>query len=35
MRTVTPESEKRIVKMIIHEELDGSVRLISVSGVSL
>lgn len=29
------ESEKRIVKMIIHEELDGSVRLVSVSGVSL
>lgn len=29
------ESEKRIVKIIIHEELDGSVRLESVSGVAL
>ena len=32
MRTVTPSVEKRIVKMIIHEEMDGSVRLESVSG---
>ena len=35
MRAVTPNAEKRIVKMIIHEELDGSVRLVSVSGVGL
>jgi hypothetical protein len=35
MRPVTPNAEKRIVKMIIHEEIDGSVRLVSVSGVSL
>ncbi len=34
-KLVVPNSEKRIVKMIIHEELDGSVRLISVSGVAL
>jgi hypothetical protein len=34
-RIVTPNAEKRIVKMIIHEELDGSVRLVSVSGVGL
>ena len=32
---VIPNTEKRIVKMIIHEELDGSVRLVSVSGVAL
>ena len=30
-----PDIEKRIVKMIIHEALDGSVRLVSVSGVDL
>lgn len=35
MRAVVPNAEKRIVKMIIHEELDGSVRLQSVSGVDL
>ena len=35
MRAVVPNAEKRIVKMIIHEELDGSVRLLSVSGVLL
>ena len=35
MRTVTPSVEKRIVKMIIHEELDGSVKLLSVSGLAL
>ena len=29
-RLVIPNAEKRIVKMIIHEELDGSVRLVSV-----
>ena len=34
-RMVTPNAEKRIVKMIIHEELDGSVRLVSVSGLGL
>lgn len=32
---VVPNAEKRIVKMIIHEELDGSVRLVSVSGLAL
>ena len=32
---VVPNAEKRIVKMIIHEELDGSVRLVSVSGVAI
>ncbi len=35
MKPVTLNPEKRIVKMIIHEELDGSVRLESVSGVAL
>lgn len=35
MRAVVPNAEKKIVKMIIHEELDGSVRLQSVSGVDL
>lgn len=35
MKPVTLNHEKRIVKMIIHEELDGSVRLQSVSGVAL
>ena len=35
MRTVTPSMEKRIVKMIIHEEVDGSVKLLSVSGLAL
>lgn len=35
MRLVVPNAEKKIVKMIIHEELDGSVRLQSVSGVNL
>ena len=34
-KLITPEGEKRIVKMIIHEELDGSVRLVSVSGLAL
>ena len=32
---VVPNGEKRIVKMIIHEEIDGSVRLVSVSGLGL
>ena len=34
-KAVIQNTEKRIVKMIIHEELDGSVRLESVSGVAL
>ena len=34
-RVVAPNAEKRFVKMIIHEELDGSVRLVSVSGLAL
>ena len=34
-RVVALNSEKKFVKMIIHEELDGSVRLVSVSGVAL
>lgn len=34
-RFIVPDSEKRIVKMIIHEELDGTARLLSVSGVAL
>ena len=34
-RLVVPSGEKRIVKMIIHEETDGSVRLVSVSGLPL
>ena len=35
MRPVTPNAEKHIVKMIIHEEIDGSVRLVSVSGAGI
>ncbi len=35
MRIVALNAEKNIVKMIIHEELDGSVRLVSVSGLAL
>ena len=34
-RVVSLNSEKKFVKMIIHEELDGSVCLASVSGVAL
>lgn len=34
-RAVTPNAEKKIVKMIINEAMDGSVRLVSVSGVAL
>ena len=34
-KAVIQNTEKRIVKMIIHEELDGSVCLVSVSGVAL
>ncbi len=30
IRTVTPNAEKKIVKMIINEAPDGSVRLVSV-----
>lgn len=35
MRTVTLNAEKKIVKMIINEAPDGSVRLVSVSGAAL
>ena len=35
MRTVTPNAEKKIVKMIINEAPDGTVRLVSVSGAAL
>lgn len=34
-RAVVPNAEEKIVKMIIREELDGSVRLQSVSGLAL
>lgn len=34
-KLVAQNAEKRLVKMIIHEELDGSVRLVSVSGIAL
>ena len=34
-RTVAIDAEKKIVKMIINEAVDGSVRLVSVSGVAL
>ena len=34
-RLVIPDSQPRIVKMIIHEEADGSVSLVSVSGIAL
>lgn len=34
-KVVVPNAEKRIVKMIINEAPDGSVRLVSVSGVAL
>ncbi len=34
-RTVVPNAEKKIVKMIINEAPYGSVRLVSVSGVGL
>lgn len=34
-RLVIPGCEVRIVKMIIHEETDGSARLESVSGLAL
>ncbi len=34
-RLVIPNSDVQIVKMIIHEETDGSVRLVSVSGLPL
>lgn len=34
-KPVSTVGEKRIVKMIIHEELDGSASLSSVSGVAL
>lgn len=34
-RIVALNAEKNIVKMIIHEELDGTARLVSVSGLAL
>ena len=34
-KLVVPESEKRIVKMIIHEAIDGAASLVSISGVAL
>lgn len=34
-RHVVLNSEAQIVKMIIHEELDGSVKLVSVTGLAL
>ena len=34
-RLVVPSEEKRIVKMIIHEGLDGVASLVSVSGLAL
>ena len=34
-RLVIPNSDVQIVKMIIHEETDGSVRLVSVIGLAL
>lgn len=34
-RAVAIDAEKKIVKMIINEATDGSVRLVSVSGVAL
>lgn len=34
-RLVIPNSQPRIVKMIIHEETDGSVSLVSVSRLAL
>ena len=34
-RVVALDAEKKIVKMIINEAPDGSVRLVSVSGVAL
>ena len=34
-RLVVPNAEKRLVKMIINESSDGTVSLVSVSGVAL
>ena len=34
-RLVVPSGEKRIVKMIIHEGIDGVASLVSVSGLAL
>ena len=34
-RLVVPSEEKRIVKMIIHEGLDGVASLVSVSGLAI
>ena len=35
MRTETATPDKKLVKMIINEAPDGSVRLVSVSGAAL
>ena len=35
MRAVAPNAEKKIVKMIIHEDIDGTASLMSVSGLPL
>ena len=35
MRAVAPNAEKKLVKMIINEVPDGSMLLVSVSGVAL
>ncbi len=34
-RLVVPNGEKRIVKMILHEAIDGTASLVSVSGLAL
>ena len=34
-KLVIPSGEKRIVKMIIHEAIDGTASLVSVSGLAL
>ena len=34
-RLVIPNGEKRIVKMIIHESVDGTASLVSISGLAL
>ena len=35
MRAVAPNAEKKIAKMIIHEDIDGTASLMSVSGLPL
>ena len=34
-KIITAKPETRLVKMIIHEELNGAVSLISISGIAL